>query len=132
VKDSLTNWEELVNEITVDRRSGKRLWLNYSIEVTGIDRSGRLFTEQTKTQDVSELGCRFSLLTAVEPGNIVAIKLLPSGKATVPEEKSLLFEVIWTVARTSGWTVGTRKLQNDKIWKLTFPPAKKSSEPPTK
>jgi hypothetical protein len=132
VNDSLTDWNELVNQITVDRRSGKRLRLNFSIEITGFDRSGRLFTERTRTEDISEIGCRFDLLTPVERGNVVAIKLLPPGKATLPEEKSLLFEIIWTVARTIGWTVGTRKLQGDKIWKVTFPPANQSSEPPPK
>ena len=49
MKDSLTDWNELVNEITVDRRSGKRLRLNFSIEITGFDRTGRFFTERTKT-----------------------------------------------------------------------------------
>ena len=132
MKDSLTDWNELVNEISVDRRSGKRLRLNFPIEITGFDRAGRFFTEQTKTADISEIGCRFDLLTPVESGNVVAIKLLPPGKATLPEEKPLLFEVVWTVARTIGWTVGTRKLQGDKIWKVTFPPANQSSEPPAK
>ena len=132
MKSSLTNWKELVNEITVDRRSGKRLRLNFSIEITGFDRTGRLFTERTRTQDISEIGCRFDLHTLVEPGNVIAIKLLPPGKAALPEEKPLLFEIIWTITRTIGWTVGTRKLQDDRIWKVTFPPANQSSEPPAK
>jgi len=132
VKDSLTNWKELVDEISVDRRSGKRIRLNFSIEITGFDRTGRLFTERTRTQDISEIGCRFDLLTPVERGNVIAIKLLPPGEAALPEEKPLLFEIIWTVTRAIGWTVGARKLQDDKIWKVTFPPANQPSEPPAK
>jgi hypothetical protein len=132
VKDSLTNWKELVDEISEDRRSGKRIRLNFSIEITGFDRAGRLFVERTRTQDISEIGCRFDLLTPVERGNVIAIKLLPPGKAALPEEKPLLFEIMWTAARAIGLTVGARKLQDDKIWKVTFPPANQSSEPPAK
>ena len=132
MKDSLINWDEVVNEISEDRRAGKRLRLNFSIEMTGFDRTGRLFTERTKTDDISEIGCRFDLLTPVERGAVVAIKLLPPGYATLPEEKPLLFEIMWVVARTNCWTVGTRKLQGDKIWKVTFPPANQSPKPSAK
>ena len=132
MKESLTNWKELVNEIAVDRRSGKRLRLNFLIEVTGFGRTGRLFTERTRTHDISEIGCRFDLLTPVERGSVIAIKLLPPGKAALPEEKPWLFEIMWTVTRAIGWTVGARKLQDDKIWKVSFPPANQSSEPAAK
>lgn len=132
MKDSLTVWKELVNEISLDRRSGKRLRLNYSIEITGFDQSGRLFTERTRTADISEFGCRFDLLTLVERGSVLAIKLLPPGNTTLPEGKPLLFEIMWIVSREDGWTLGARKLQGDKMWKVSFPPGNQSSEPTAK
>ncbi len=122
----------MVSEISVDRRSGRRLRLKFSIEVTGLDRAGRLFIERTTTQDISEVGCRFDLYTPVECGNVVAIKLLPPRKVTLPEQKPLLFEIVWAVSRTRGWTVGTRKLESDNIWKVIFPPANPNSKPQRK
>jgi hypothetical protein len=130
VKDSLTNWDEMVNEIVVDRRSGKRLHLNFSIRITGFDQIGHPFTERTRTEDISETGCRFDLLTPVKRGSVVTIELLLPSNIKLPEEKPGLFEIVWTVARTIGWTVGTRKLIGDKIWKVTFP--QHSSELATK
>jgi hypothetical protein len=132
VKDSRTNWHELAIQVATDRRSGKRLRLNFSIEVTGLDRTGRFFTERTKTGDISKTGCRFDLRTPVKRGDVVAIKLLPPRKAKLPEERPLLFEIVWAVSRKTGWTVGTRKLQDDNIWKVIFPPANQSSEPSAK
>jgi hypothetical protein len=133
VNRTLTDWKELVKEISLDRRSGKRLRLNFLIEIVGFDPTGRLFTEQTKTLDISEFGCRFDLHTPVRSGNVLALRLLPPAKSTLPEGNPLLFEVIWSVSRRTGWTVGTRKLQDDKMWKVvTFPLANQSSKPAAK
>jgi hypothetical protein len=128
VNSSLTNWDELVDEVSRDRRSGKRLQLSFVIEITGFDRTGRLFTERTKTVDISEFGCRFDLHTPVKTGNVVALRLLPPSKESLPKGKPSLFEVMWSVSQRGGWTVGTRKVQNDEMWNVvTFPPTDKSS-----
>ena len=52
----LTEWELLSREVMQDRRKGKRVCLTFPIEVSGFDRSGRLFSERTVTQDISEAG----------------------------------------------------------------------------
>ena len=127
MKNAPTNWDELVKSVASDRRAGKRLNLSFSVEISGIDRSGVSFSERTKTQDISELGCRLETTLPLERADVVAIKLLLHGE-TIPNENSHLFEIMWTVNNARGRIIGTRKLKSEKIWKVTFPEVKSSSK----
>src|SRR5689334_14313793 len=123
-----TDWSEMVKEIQADRRSGKRLNLFFPIEIQGTDANGALFREQTKTQDISESGCRFETTLTLIPGDIIAIKLnVPED--SVQNRKPQLFEIAWSAPIPTGRSVGARKLQGAKLWLVNFPPAKDSGEP---
>ena len=58
--DTLSENEKTGSGITYGkRRMDKRLLINAQVEITGIDSAGNPFTEQTKVEDFSDVGCRF-------------------------------------------------------------------------
>jgi len=118
----LTDWENLTLEAGEERRNGKRVPLTFPIEISGFDRTARLFSERTKTIDISEAGCRFRLKKELAPGDVVALKLLSRRDDHDPPSKPLLFRVIWVRQGPDGWTVGALNLQQEKIWHVSFPP----------
>lgn len=110
-----------------DRRKAKRLFLYFPIEISGVDREGQPFLERTKTEDISEIGCRLDTKTQVRCGDVMEIKLMAPPGTLFPEEAPHQFEVMWVKPTKAGWSVGARKIQDGKIWKVTFPPPKTST-----
>src|SRR6266849_4097065 len=106
--ENLTEWSELSKLAMQDRRKGKRVPLAFPIEVSGFDRTGRHFSEATKT------------------GDVVAIKLIPRGNGLAPASKALLFQIAWVKPEADGWAAGALKLQPENIWHMSFPPGKQS------
>ncbi len=125
--ENLTEWEELSQAVMEDRRKGKRVPLAFLIEVSGFDRTGRHFSETTKTSDISEAGCSFRIKAQLEPGDVVAIQLITSKNGQAPASKALLFQIAWARPEPDGWAMGALKLQPENIWHMAFPP----SNPPT-
>jgi hypothetical protein len=123
---------ELLNQASSDRRRGKRLFLNFSVEIAGFDEKGRSFVERTKTEDISEFGCRLNTSFHMKCGDQVQIKLIAPQGAKFPEEPAQQFEVMRVDKEKSGWSIGARKSTNEKLWKVTFPPPKSSPEPRSK
>ncbi len=117
-----TEWEALSQQVGRDRRKCKRVPLVFAIEVSGFDRTGRLFSECTTTSDISDTGCRFQLKTQVQRGDVVAIKLLSRRKDQLPSSKPLLFQIAWVAAATEGWDAGALQLQHENFWHMVFPP----------
>lgn len=118
----LTDWEALSQAVQADRRNGKRVPLTFLIEVTGLDRGGRLFVEETVTSDISETGCRFALKTRIARGDVVAIRLLTRLNPDPEAGKPLLFEIAWAREVGGEWVAGARMLQAANIWHMAFPP----------
>jgi hypothetical protein len=136
MSEAHTNWDDLIKDASLDRRKGKRLFLNYSIEIRGFDRAGRLFAAHVRTEDISESGCRLRTPLRLEHGDVITVKLnVPPGSG-LPEEQPRLFEIVWVNRDENGCTAGARKLQDGKLWRVTFPPAdsspKHSSKLPAK
>ena len=127
--ESLTDWELLSREVMQDRRKGKRVCLTFPIEVSGFDRSGRLFSERTVTQDISEAGCRFRMKTKAERGDVVAIKLLSRRDGPGPLARPLLFQIMWIKREEEAWIAGALKLQPEDLWHMSFPPGNQSKSP---
>ncbi len=126
----VTDWETLSREVTRDRRKGKRVNLRFSIEVSGFNRQGVLFAENTETTDISESGCRFALKERVGRGDVVAIKLRNRQGEDRDAAHAELFQIIWRAQDGELWLVGALKLRNDKFWEVSFPP-KAPAEPPS-
>ncbi len=127
--ETLTDWELLSREVMQDRRKGKRVCLNFPIEVSGFDRSGRLFSERTVTQDISEAGCRFKLKTKAERGDVVAVKLLSRRERPGPPARPLLFQIVWIKRDAEAWIAGALKLQPEDLWHMDFPPGNHPNGP---
>jgi hypothetical protein len=124
-----TTWEELSSQAKNERRRGKRLPLVFPIEVSGFTPDGRMFSEKTKTLDISERGCRFILERELEHGEDIAIKLLSRDDPGSPASKPLLFRVAWCMRIGARWRVGVLKLQSKNIWHVAFPPEKLPEKP---
>lgn len=120
--ESPTEWAELSELAMQDRRRGKRVPLAFPIEVSGFDRNGRHFSETTKTFDISEAGCRFHIRERLQPGDVVAIKLVIRDNGQAPASKALLFQIAWVKPESDGWAAGALKLQSENIWHMSFPP----------
>jgi hypothetical protein len=117
---SVINWEELGIAANQDRRHEARVALAIPIEVTGFDVDGTFFSEITKTTDISESGCGFSLKRCVERGGIVAIKVaMKDRKQKI--RRPFLYQVARAIPDGSRWLLGAAKLQPESIWLLTFP-----------
>lgn len=113
-------WEELNALIGDDRRRERRIPLTFPVEVNGFDRQGRYFSERTATTDVSEWGCRLQLAADVEPGTVVALRIV----SRAPESgirRALLFQIVWVEWGEGFNTVGAAKLQSENIWNMAFP-----------
>ncbi|HVA95868.1 MAG TPA: PilZ domain-containing protein [Candidatus Dormibacteraeota bacterium] len=126
------NQGELPGESTEERRRGKRLYLNFSIEMSGIDHNGQPFIERTKTENISDTGCRIRTDVRLRAGDTVDVRMILPEDVTPSKEEAHKFKVMWVARRTSGWSIGARMLQPGKLWKVTFPVSKKSSEPSAK
>src|ERR1700730_5608455 len=116
----------------VERRREERVSVNIPAEVTGIDRAGRLFSEQTFVKDVTDSGCHFETRAQLQCGDIVSVKPLEPAEKIMTNEEYQFFEVMWAANHGSKWTVGTRRLQGEKLANAKFPPPNYSPSPPAK
>ena len=98
-----------------DRRTDHRLLLHSQVEITGVDDAGLQFVESSRLEDVSDLGCRFSIQNAVHRGSILGIEPLgPDGESS-RDEYSRLFVVIWVKRESDRLMVGARSLLEDEL-----------------
>lgn len=104
------------------RRAERRILVHVPVEVTEIDGEGRVFTERTFIEDVSDFGCRFSTRGVVQQGNTVTVKLLGPDGNSLPGEEPRLYEIMWTARKERGTTVGARLVQGEKLDKIKSPP----------
>lgn len=83
--------------------------------------------ERTKTEDISETGCRLDTKVPVKCGDIVEIKLMAPPGTHLPEETPHQFEIMWVQPTKAGRSIGARKIRDGEIWKVTFPPPRTST-----
>ncbi len=76
-----------------NRRHEPRLPLTFPIEVSGFDRHGHFFTEQSSCSDVGEASCAFRLRTEVEEDAVVAIRSFHWQNNNVLDSRPVLFQV---------------------------------------
>lgn len=119
--ESTINWEELGIEANKDRRREARIPLAIPVEVTGFDIHGKFFCEATKTVDISESGCSFSLKRDLERGGIVAIKVTIKERKKKTEQRPFLYQIARSTAENGQWIVGAAKLQPESVWFIAFP-----------
>ena len=119
--------------ITGERRREERIPVNdIPVEITGTDRAGQHFNEQAFVKDVTDLGCCFDTRAQLRFGDIVAVKPLEPSEKVLKEVQSQLFEVMWAANHGTKCTVGTRRLQGEKLANAKFLPPNDSSRAPAK
>jgi hypothetical protein len=98
-----------------ERRAYKRFLLHSPVEITGVDESGLQFAERARVEDVSDLGCRFSMRGAVHRGSILGVKPLGPEGENLPDEFPRQFVIIWAKRKGDRLTVGARSLREDEL-----------------
>lgn len=116
--DSRLACEEPEKPVHGERRREERHQVQLPIEVSGLDRHGRFFTESTNTRDVSDHGCRFALRQEVRKDAVVAIRLAPQQGEQEPIKWPVLFQVAWVGELPEGWVLGASKVQPDELWDI--------------
>jgi PilZ domain len=86
------------------------------IEVSGIDRGGQPFCENTLTSDVSQRGCRFTLKKELDKDAIVAIRVLRTLAGKPGDPRLVMFQIIYARQEQDAWTMGAWTLQPDVAW----------------
>ncbi|MGA7795058.1 MAG: hypothetical protein WCA19_18625 [Candidatus Acidiferrales bacterium] len=98
-----------------DRRAYKRLFLHSQVEISGVDESGLQFAERARVEDVSDLGCRFSMRGAVHEGSILGVEPLGPEGENLSDEFPRLFVVIWVKRKENRLAVGARSLREEEL-----------------
>lgn len=100
--------------------------VSVALQVSGFDRSGHFFSEQTATSDFSVNGCSFQLTATVGPDTLLA--LLPVGHTAESAARPAFYQVVWTKALPSGLAVGATRVPGVNAWrKLLFTPKQSHS-----
>lgn len=110
------------------RRREARISINLLVEITRYDAAGSVFTERTRIEDVTSVGCRFRTETELQRGDTVSIRALVPGQKSLAGVQSQLFEIMWTAPQGTSSSAGARKLEGEKLANVKFPPANSASE----
>jgi hypothetical protein len=94
-----------------NRRHEPRLPLTFPIEVSGLDRAGHFFTEQSSCSDVGEASCAFRLRADLEEDAVVAIRSFHWQNHNVLDSRPVLFQVARIEKDGEEWIVATIRLQ---------------------
>ncbi|SRR5258708_39898146 len=111
-----------------NRRSEERLLVDLPVELTRLDADGNILIEQTKIEDVTSIGCRFTTQVEFHRGDVISIRPLASGQKSLAKNEPQPFEVMWASKLGSRWTTGAKKLESEKLASFKIPPA---NDPPS-
>ena len=121
---------------TAQRTSKKwrepRYALRIVIEVAGIDHTGRPFIELTKTEEVSEWGCRFSLSRELERHALVALRLVGTQEFCLTDAGPVMYMVARAKQTREGWLTGASKIQAESLWDLSTQATQQQEPPPAR
>ena len=102
-----------------DLRSEERVSVDLPVEITWYDSEGIMFSERTRIEDVTSVGCRFGIGVELHPGDFISInRLVPVNQEMVTADQVLLFEIMWSARGGIRWSTGARKLEGEKLAKV--------------
>ena len=113
-----------------NRRSEERLLANLAVELIRYHPEGNAIVEQTKIEDVTSIGCRFTTQKEFHRGDIVSIRPLASGPKSLAGGQPQLFDVMRASCLGGRWSAGAKKLEGEKLAIIKFPSAKGSRHRP--
>src|ERR1700689_2294999 len=106
------NWASLSNETLEDRRDGKRVCLQFVLEVCGTDSNGAPFAIQGRTRNVSHHGCCFEVARCVVKGEKLALKVVRHNAEGAQETTDALpFCLAWVVQEQGLWVAGAEMVK---------------------
>ena len=118
------NWAGLSNETLEDRRGGKRVSLQFGLEITGVDSAGAAFTVQGRTRNVSHHGCCFEVTRPVVKGEELKLKVIRlNAQGLRVSTAALAFRLAWVVQEENLWVAGADMIRMEAPWGVTFPDA---------
>lgn len=109
-----------------NRRSEERLLVDLPVELTWFASDGSVLIEQTKIEDVTSIGCRFTTQVEFHRGDIISIRPLASGQKSLAKNEPQPFEVMWASKLGGRWTTGAKKLEGEKLASVKVPLANDS------
>ena len=121
--DVRIDWEKLSEEAKDDRRQGKRVSLQFSLEISGKDMAKTDFKVKGRTRNVSHHGCCFEMGHEVMRGDILELTVVRHDtegrvESTVP----LPFRAAWVTREGEKWVVGAEMVSAQGPWGVAFPP----------
>jgi hypothetical protein len=101
--------------VKAERRTDARLALHAQVEVSGIADSGQQFGERARLEDVSALGCRFTIENEVQTRSLLGVEPLGENGEKLSDEFPHLFVVLWVKPNGKRLTVGARSLTEKEL-----------------
>ena len=101
----------------VQRRRSSRLRFPCGVKISGVDREGNPFSEETETVCVSKFGASLRTNRQYAMGQILAVQTLDQGH-------SGQFQVVWLSrpgTRQAG-QIGIERIDAHRFWGIEFPP----------
>jgi hypothetical protein len=107
--------EKPTRDARTERRTDARMILHAQVEITGVADSGQQFIERLRLEDVSAMGCRFSIQGAVQARVVLGVEPLGQEGEKLPDEFPHLFVVLWVKQNEDRLTVGVRSLTGKEL-----------------
>ncbi|HEY4840196.1 MAG TPA: PilZ domain-containing protein [Candidatus Acidoferrales bacterium] len=116
------NWANLSSETLEDRRGGKRVSLQFGLEVSGTDVAGVAFHIHGRTRNVSHHGCCFEVARCIVQGEKLTLKVIRRNSSGVQEStEALPFRMAWVVQEENLWVAGAEMVKLEAPWGISFP-----------
>jgi hypothetical protein len=116
------NWATLESETVAERRDGKRVSLQFGLEITGTDAAGIPFLVLGRTRNVSHNGCCFEVARSIARGEKLSLKVIRRTPEGQPESTGALpFRLTWVLQEENVWVAGAEMVRAEAPWGITFP-----------
>jgi hypothetical protein len=101
--------------MTGERRANQRFLLHSPIQITGVESSGLQFAERAHVENVSDLGCRFTMRNVVQRGGIIGVEPLGPAGEKPADDFPRLFVIMSVKPKGDPFAVGARCLLEDEL-----------------
>jgi hypothetical protein len=116
------NWASLSSETLEDRRAGKRVNLQFGLEISGTDETGAPFHVRGRTRNVSHHGCCFEVARRIVQGEELALQVVRRNALGMQESTNAVpFRMAWVVQEENVWVAGADMVKVEAPWGVTFP-----------
>ncbi len=116
------DWNQLSQETRDNRRDGKRVALNYGLEVRGSDETGAFYACAARTRNVSEHGCCFETAMKIRKDEVVSLQVVRHKESGEKQStNALIFRICWVVQEGGLWIAGAEMAEQEKPWGIDFP-----------